>query len=134
MSREADCGPAEARSRARIARMYIEMAELAASETALDEAATVAAGNAVLAAIVAADSLSCLRLGCMNRSPDHDDAVELIRTIAPNGPALARDLARVLGVKDPAHDGVVFVAAGRLKQTMRAASRLVDAAEAALVG
>jgi hypothetical protein len=48
VSRQADCGIPEARARAKIARKYLEMAELAQTED-LSEAKNVAAGNAVLA-------------------------------------------------------------------------------------
>jgi hypothetical protein len=44
VSRQADCGPAEARARAKIARKYLEMAELTQTED-LAEAKNVAAGN-----------------------------------------------------------------------------------------
>ena len=45
MSREATCGPAEARKRAKVARMYLEVAELAAEEEA-DERAMSPLGTA----------------------------------------------------------------------------------------
>ena len=42
------------------------------------------------------------------------------------------NLSAALGVKDAAHYGSVFVSAATLKSTLRAAGRLVDAAETAL--
>ena len=48
------------------------------------------------------------------------------------GPRLAKDLTTVLGVKDAAHYGTVFVSPTTLKTTLRAATRLVDAAETTL--
>ena len=131
MTRVAPCGPGEAQRRAALARTYLDVA-VQAHLADSDEGRNVAAGNAVLAAIAASDALSCLRLGRHARGQAHNEAVTLLRTIRPHGPQLARDLTTVLGVKDAAHYGSVFVSAGTLKSTLRAATRLVDAAEAAL--
>jgi hypothetical protein len=46
---------------------------------------------------------------------------------------LAADLAAVLVVKDPSHYGEKFVGDAKLKATMRAAARLVDATETLIV-
>ena len=131
MSREAPCGPAEARRRVRMARTYLDVSEQAELLES-DEGRNVAAGNAVLAAIAAADGLCCLRLGRHARGQAHQEATALLRTIRPDGPALAKDLATALGVKDAAHYGTVFVSPTVLRSTLRATTRLVSAAEAAL--
>jgi hypothetical protein len=55
-----------------------------------------------------------------------------VRTIKPNGAQLARDLTAALGMKDAAHYGTVFLSATSLRSTLRAATRLVDAARDAL--
>ena len=114
-----------------MARMYLDLAEQA-SGLAGDEGRNVAAGNAVLAAVVAADALCCLRLGTHSRGQAHQEAAALVRTVKPDGARLARDLTAVLGVKDAAHYGTVFLSASALKTTLRAATRLVEAAEDAL--
>lgn len=54
MSRQPQCGLLEARNRAKVARSYLDVAELAAHEPA-DGTRNVAAGNAVLAGIAASD-------------------------------------------------------------------------------
>lgn len=127
MSRQSPCGRAQADNRARVARMYLEVAELAAEEVG-DHARNVAAGNAVLAGIAAADAVCCLRLGARHRGQDHRAAVDLLRTIRPDGAKLASDLATVLAVKDLSHYGETFVSAIKLTSTLRAAARLVEAA------
>ena len=114
-----------------MARTYLDVADQATLQQS-DEGRSVAAGNAVLAAIAAADALCCLRLGRHPRGQAHQDAAGLLKTIRPDGPALARDLATVLGVKDAAHYGTVFVSPSVLRSTLRAAGRLVAAAEAAI--
>lgn len=131
MSRRAPCGPAEARRRARMARTYLDVAEQV-DLVDTDEGRNVAAGNAVLAAIAAADALCCLRLGRHAPGRDHQEATALLKTIRPDGPARAKDLATVLGVKDAAHYGTVFISPTVLRSTLRAATRLVAAAEAAI--
>jgi len=49
VTRPAPCGPGEATRKARLARAYLDLADHAAQQGS-DEARTVAAGNAVLAA------------------------------------------------------------------------------------
>lgn len=132
MTRQAPCGPAEAARKARLARAYLDLAEQAAAQDS-DEGRTVAAGNAVLAAIAAADALTCLRLGRHSRGQAHQEATTLLHTIRPNGARLAKDLATTVTVKDAAHYGSVFVSASTLKTTLRAAGRLVEAAENGIV-
>lgn len=131
MNRHGSCGPEEAKRRSKIARTYLDMAELA-EDQGLEEARNVAAGNAVLAAIAACDALCCLRLGKLSRGQSHAEAVALLRTVHPDGRELSADLAKVLGVKDTSHYGTAFVAAAKLKTTMRSATTLVEAAEAAV--
>jgi len=114
-----------------MARTYLDVADQATLGES-DEGRNVAAGNAVLAAIAAADALCCIRLGQHARGQAHQEATALLRTIRPDGPALARDLATVLGVKDAAHYGTVFVSSRVLRSTLRAGTRLVAAAEAAI--
>ena len=130
MTRQASCGPTEATRKARLARAYLDLADQAAAGDG-DESRTVAAGNAVLAAIAASDALTCLRLGRHSRGQGHTEAAALLRTIRPDGARLARDLTTTLAVKDAAHYGSVFVSAASLRSTLRAATRLVEAAETA---
>jgi hypothetical protein len=131
MSRRAPCGPTEAARKVRLARAYLDQAEQAVG---LDtqEGRNVAAGNAVLAAIAASDALTCLRLGRHSRGQAHQEATALLRTIRPDGATLAKNLHTALGVKDAAHYGSVFVSAATLRSTLRAATRLVEAAETAV--
>jgi len=49
-----------------------------------------------------------------------------------HGQELARDLARLLDIKDGAHYGSVYVTSQKATAAMRQARRLVDAAEALL--
>jgi hypothetical protein len=128
VTRQTPCGPADAARKARLARAYLDLAEQAGLGDS-DESRNVAAGNAVLAAIAASDALTCLGLGRHSRGQGHQEAAGLLRTIRPHGPRLAKDLTTALTVKDAAHYGSVFVSATTLKTTLRAATRLVEAAE-----
>lgn len=128
MSRQPLCGLTEAEKRARIARMYLDVAEIAAAEEG-DEARNVAAGNAVLAAIAASDAICCVRLGKRPRGQDHREAVNMLQTVRPDGQRHAGDLSTVLAVKDASHYGETFVSAAKFRTTVRAALRLVEAAE-----
>jgi hypothetical protein len=69
VSRQPVCGLPEARSRAKIVRMYLDLAQVAAAEFG-DEARNVAAGNAALAGIAASDAICCVRLNKRHRGQD----------------------------------------------------------------
>jgi hypothetical protein len=128
VTREAACGPEDARTRSRVARTYLNLAEIA-SATHEPAARNAAAGNAVLAAIAASDALCCRRFGRRSREQDHSMAAALLAKITPGGTKLARDLTTVLSVKDTAHYGTTFLTEAKLKTALRSASRLVEAAE-----
>ena len=132
MARQQNCGRPEAAQRAKVTRSYLTTGQLAASEQTA-EARNVAAGNAVLAAIAAADAICCLRVGRRNRSENHSDAIALLKLVEPDGQKFGRDMATVLAVKDPSHYGIAFVSEATLKATLRAAEHLVLAAETLLV-
>lgn len=143
--RRRGCGPVEARQRLAVSRGYLDAAWHAAPEdgAAGDDAANnVATGNAVLAAIAASDAICCAVLGERSRDQDHRAAVELLQTVRA-GPGdedarrrhateLSRWLQQTLDLKDQSHYGVALVAQARLKAALRAASRLVAAAEQVL--
>jgi hypothetical protein len=63
----------------------------------------VAAALAVLAGIAASDAVCCARLGKRHRGPDHRGADDLVASVEPGGPEMARDLKRLLQRKDDAH-------------------------------
>jgi hypothetical protein len=130
VTREAACGPEDARTRSRVARTYLKLAQIA-SATGEPEARNAAAGNAVLAAIAASDALCCRRLGRRSRGQDHTVAATLLAKISPDGAKLARDLTSVLAVKDTAHYGTTFLTEAKLKAALRSAAHLVEAAELA---
>lgn len=110
-----------------MAKAYLEMANVAAVEER-PETFTVAAGNAVLAAIAASDAICCSRLGRRHRGQRHDDAAALLEEVEPGGKKLAADFRRLLSDKDAAHYGVDLLSKERLSTLLRCASRLVDAA------
>lgn len=130
MSRQPSCGLAEARTRSKVARLYLDVAELAADEQ-VDHARNVAAGNAVLAGIAASDAICCMELGVRHRGQDHQGAIALL-TRAPVRGGLARDLATLLSIKAPAHYGDRYVSEAKLTAVLRAAGRLVDGPESAV--
>ncbi len=126
MARRGRCGSAEARSRCAVAGRYLDVAKLAATEDPASAWHNVAAGNAVLAGIAAADALCCALIGQHSRDADHRAGVDLLATTRPS---LARDLERLLQFKDTAHYSSRLITASALRTAMRAAERLVTAAE-----
>ncbi len=124
-SRTAQCGTAEARSRLRTARAYLEVAALVLNERDRDEYLNV---SAVLAVLAASDSICCARLRSRHRGDDHRGAADLLRRATPDGPELAVTLLRLLDLKDEAHYGVMVVAARKARDAHRWAARLVERA------
>jgi hypothetical protein len=127
-SRTAACTAADARTRLKTARAYLEVADLVLGEKERDEYLNVAAGLAVLAGIAASDSICCARLRSRHRGDDHRGAADLLRTATPDGANLARVLLRLLDLKDEAHYGVRVVAARKASDAVRWARTLADRA------
>ena len=127
-SRTAQCGTAEAQSRLRTARAYLEVAALVLDERDRDEYLNVSAGLAVLAGIAASDSICCTRLHSRHRGDDHRGAAELLRRATPDGSELAVTLLRLLDLKDEAHYGVMVVAPRKARDAHKWATRLVERA------
>lgn len=78
-----------------------------------------AAACAVVAGIAAADAACCAALRRRSRSDDHRGAADLLRLIEPGGDVAAKQLGRLIGLKDAAQygfddiPGPMFVAARR---------------------
>ena len=96
------CSAREANQRLRSARAYLEAAELILVDNR-EEFAGVAAGNAVLAGIAAADAICGKGLRKCFRGDDHRQAAELLATASPDGPKHQKLLIRLLDLKDAAH-------------------------------
>jgi len=102
--RTSSCSPSEGRVRLEQARAFLEVAELVLDET--DEGLAtpqVAASLAVLCGIAASDAMCCSRLGRRSRGQDHHQAADVLATVRPDGPEMAKDLRRLLEIKDQAH-------------------------------
>ena len=127
-SRTAACTAADARTRLKTARAYLEVADLVLGEKERDEYLNVAAGLAVLAGIAASDSICCARLRSRHRGLDHRAAADLLRTATPDGASLARVLLRLLDLKDEAHYGVMVIAARKASDAVQWARTLADRA------
>jgi hypothetical protein len=125
-SRTAQCGIAEARTRLRTARAYLEVAGLVLEECDRDEYLNVSAGLAVLAGIAASDTICCARLRVRHRGDNHRGAADLLRRATPDGAELAATLLQLVDLKDAAHYGVPVVAASKARDAHRWAARLAE--------
>lgn len=126
--RTQDCGAQDARNQLRHAELYLEVAEVALTEKT-GEHATVATGNAVLAAIAAADAICCATAGARYRGPDHRRAADHLESVTGDK-SLAGMLRELVDLKDAGHYGLSDVAASRAKSALRKAAKLVAAARA----
>ena len=125
--RVSPCSPVEARTRLEQARAFLEVAELVLDESEEGLATPqVAAALAVLSGIAAADAICCLRLGQRSRGQDHRQAVDLLASVRPDGPALAKDLRRLLEMKDHAHYAASMISPARAEQAVGWARRMHD--------
>lgn len=93
------CSRPEALARLDQAEQFLAVARLVVDE----QEYPVAAALAVLAGIAASDAACCARLGKRHRGPDHRGAEELVATVEPGGPEMAKDLKRLLQRKDDTH-------------------------------
>lgn len=130
-SRAQPCGEHDARSRLRDARAQLELAELAGRRSSPEERKA-AASCAVLAGIAATDAACCKALGQRSRSQDHRDAVALVRQVVPGGTDAAKQLERLMGLKDQAQYGFEDVAGQKLAAALRQARALVAFAASVL--
>lgn len=132
-NRTQECSAREARSRRSHARKFLEVAEIASNERNQDpEYASVAASLTVLAGIAASDAACCKALGERSRSADHHDAESLLRQITPAGPAAAKNLQKLIDLKDAAHYGFIDVTGAELRKALRQARSLIEFADGVL--
>jgi hypothetical protein len=118
-------GRAEARARLQVATKYLEAAELAASQEE-QAVSNVVVGMAVLAGIAAADSVCLVALGARYSGTDHAEAAKLLRQVDAD---LAKELAKLIRLKPPAHYGHAFISEVDRTISLRAARKLVSAAQ-----
>lgn len=131
--RTAKCDRSHAQIRLTHAKKFFEVAELVASERdAIPASASVAASLAVLAGIAASDAACCATLECRSRGQDHRQAVALVQQVFLGGVAAAKNLDRLLDIKETAHYGVIHVSGPELKSALRNARALVQFAESNL--
>ncbi|CAN5898088.1 hypothetical protein BH23ACT10_BH23ACT10_03450 [soil metagenome] len=123
------CGRAQANARLDHARAFLEVAELVGTQD--DDLATpnVTASLAVLAGIAASDAVCCLAVGQRSRGQDHRLAIDLLTQVAGIGDSMAKDLGRLLALKDDAHYGVLHVSGQRVTAALRHTRRMVESAE-----
>jgi hypothetical protein len=131
MARTKPCNAALTAGRLRKAQQFMDQAE--AILDLADDQAEVADAYVTLCAhagIAAADVICCRNLGEHAYGDSHHEAVQLLRTVRPNGPKLAQALNALLTVKTRAGYSSEPVTADQRKRAGRAARQLVDAARA----
>lgn len=115
---------AQARARRDVARKYLEVAELAATEDGA--AVNVCVGVAVLSGIAAGDSICLAASGERYSGTDHAAAADLLsRTSRERG----KDLRRLAALKPASHYGERLLAPRDRTAALRAARRLLDDAD-----
>lgn len=123
------CSRRDGNQRLRSARAYLEAADLILADDR-EEFAGVAAGNAILAGIAAADAICCKGLEKCFRGEDHRQAAELVRTASDNGVLHKKILIRLLDLKDAAHYGFSGFSKTNAKKAVRLAREMVESADA----
>ena len=139
--RTTPCSRDDAQQRLRRAESFLYVADLTLGERVetpeADDAINlsgVASALAVLAGIAAVDAACCHRIGVRSRGQDHREAVDLVRTVLPSGEDLARDLARLLDLKDNAHYGILGVSDAEARHAVEWARRAIERAREVLHG
>lgn len=116
--------PADARNRRLIATRYLEIAELATGEE-VPGANNVVVGVAVLAGIAASDAISIAATGSRYAGEDHMEAASVLARVDQS---LAAELTKLIRLKPSAHYGSTFISIADRTRALRAATKLVDAA------
>lgn len=126
--RVAACDRTDAQLRLRHAESFLMVADLvlAQPDDPFLALTSVAASLAVLAGIAASDAACCAALKQRARGQDHEQAIDLVKSVSPGGEQMARDLGRLLSLKDSVHYGVVIVPADRAASAVGWARRLVE--------
>lgn len=126
------CSKADATTRLRHARSFLEVALLVAGEGEDLDYSSPSAALAVLAGIAACDAACCTALGRRARGQDHREAAALVDQIEPGGDRAAASLRRLLSLKDEAHYGLFDVGGQQLKSALRQAGDLIEFAQGVL--
>jgi hypothetical protein len=124
------CGQADARIRLDQARLFLDVAETV-HDNDLDASFNVAASLCVLAGIAASDAACCSALGERPRGQDHGGAETVVARASGVGDDMAKALRRLLGLKDDAHYGMLYISREKTAMAIRNASRLIELAERA---
>lgn len=113
--------------------LALRYASVARSQFEADDLAArnVAAGNAALAGIAAADVLCTIYLEVRSASSDHSDAIELLNEVDREA---ARDLTLVVRDKSRAHYGIAPLDKDTVKRMIRSMERLVQRAQDSAAG
>lgn len=129
--RTATCGRAEAIARLRQARAFVEVAELCLADVDNPDLPLrgVAGALAALGGIAASDAACCARLGRRSRGQDHAQAITLVATVRPDGERLARDLGRLIAIKDNVHYDAIMISMTDAKAAVAQAKRMVGIVE-----
>lgn len=133
-TRSSNCTPAQGRARLHQAEAFLAAAELVLTDDADAATPGVAAALAVLAGIAASDAVCCVKLHKRARGQDHKEAVGLLRTVAPDGIVMAKDLARLLAAKDESHYGLTLVDRNKGRRMVAYARRMIELAASVIAG
>lgn len=130
MSSTMECGPGHADGRRRKMEVFVAAIDALLLLDAPDDpdVADALVSLRVTAGVAAADVICCARLGLHSTSPNHSDAVALLK---PVDGTLANHLRRLLQMKPKAQYGSLAVSGRELKTSARAVEALVAAAREA---
>lgn len=132
--RTQSCTRSDAVLRLEHARKFLEVAELCGIEDEVPASSSVAAALAVLAGIAASDAACCAVFARRSRGQDHHDAEQHLAEIRGGGREAAKQLRRLLDLKDTAHDGLIHVSGAKLTSALGQAKALVLFADQTVKG
>ncbi|MGQ0849750.1 MAG: hypothetical protein ACT4OP_11635 [Actinomycetota bacterium] len=124
--RTRSCGAGEAWDRYLHAQSFLETAELVLEDTTREGYANVSGALAVLAGMAIADSVCCEVFGRRHRGEDHRGASELLRQVAQVGQRMAKDLDRLLAIKDKTSYQSGFLARADARKAVAWARRMIE--------
>ena len=125
------CSRIDARNRLEQAEKFLEAAELFSGDDD-PNGANVSAGNAVLAAIAAADAACCAALGEHAQGESHAEAPKVLATVPGGGRDASNALKRAVAIKSKAQYGLIPLSKADRDKAILQAEKLIGFARTVL--
>lgn len=124
----------QVRERARVAHSFLKAAQDLHTLADDDHSTNPVASNAILSGIAASDVICAVAIGKYSQGEAHAVAIQLLKSVAPNGPTYAKDLKRLVDAKATVQYSARLASGTLASDCLRWAERLVTAMDVEMRG